>query len=49
MKEYLGNKKEVNDKKLCECGGRYTRRNKSTHLKTKTHKKYVINLESKYN
>jgi hypothetical protein len=27
-------------KYICECGGRYTQRNKSTHLKTKTHLKY---------
>ena len=48
MKEYLGNKKnEVNEKLSCECGGRYTKRNKSTHQKTKTHQKYVSNLESK--
>jgi len=46
MKEYLVRKKmEVNEKVSCECGGRYTKRNKSTHMKTKKHQDYVSNLE----
>jgi len=50
MKEYIKvyrsrNKdvinEELNKKIECECGGRYTRRNKSTHMKSKKHTNYV--------
>ena len=52
MKEYQENhKEELNDKynkkHNCECGGRYTHRNKSTHLKSKKHNTYLESLESK--
>ena len=47
--EDLNNKiesnKDLNSKIECECGGRYTKRNKSTHMKTKKHQEYVSNLE----
>lgn len=31
-------------KHQCECGGKYTIQNKSSHLKTKKHKNYIENL-----
>jgi uncharacterized protein (DUF885 family) len=46
IKEYFSSKKmEANNKIECECGGRYTKRNKSTHMQTKKHQDYVSNLE----
>jgi len=49
MKEYQEQHKDelrakANEKIDCECGGRYTRRNKSTHMKSKKHLNYVNNL-----
>ena len=32
---------ELNERLTCECGGRYTRRNKATHEKSKLHQKYL--------
>ena len=29
----------------CECGGRYTNKNKSTHFKSKKHTKYMVNKD----
>jgi hypothetical protein len=45
IKAYRESKKELlkeklNKKVTCECGGRYTVRNKSTHYKSKGHKEY---------
>uniref|UniRef100_A0A6C0H1U4 GIY-YIG domain-containing protein n=1 Tax=viral metagenome TaxID=1070528 RepID=A0A6C0H1U4_9ZZZZ len=42
IKEYRDNYREINKEKInkkiiCECGGKYTLRHKSTHLKTKKH------------
>lgn len=34
------NKEKYNEKIICECGGKYLRRHKSTHLKTKKHLLY---------
>ena len=50
MKEYQEKHKDeikakANEKVSCECGGRYTKRNKSTHMKSKKHQEYVSNLE----
>tara|TARA_R110002126_G_scaffold251909_1_gene394974 strand:+ start:112 stop:876 length:765 start_codon:yes stop_codon:yes gene_type:complete len=41
---YIDNKEKINKKFNCECGGMYTKSNKSTHLKTKKHKLYIENL-----
>ena len=46
MKDYRERNKEslkesLNKKELCECGGRYTVRNKSTHMKSKKHNDYI--------
>ena len=45
---YQENKEEINEKARrkfnCECGGRYTMRNKSAHFKTKKHQVYINNL-----
>ena len=32
----------ASEKLICECGGRYTRGNKSTHMKSKKHNDYVV-------
>jgi hypothetical protein len=34
-------KQNRNMKNICECGGAFTKRNISTHIKSKKHKKYV--------
>ena len=49
MKEYYEkHKEEINKKKTvkyeCVCGGKYTKQNKSHHLKTKKHLKYMSNI-----
>lgn len=33
--------KPVQQKYVCDCGGKYTHHNKTTHFKTKTHIKFV--------
>ena len=38
---YQTNKEKINQKVNCECGGKYTTANKSTHLKSKKHKNYI--------
>jgi hypothetical protein len=50
MKEYYENnaekiKEQKNTKCNCECGGTYTRQNKSLHLKTDKHKKYLEQIK----
>jgi hypothetical protein len=47
VKEYREKNKEslnahAKERLVCECGGRYTRGNKSTHIKSKKHKDYVF-------
>jgi len=47
VKEYREKNKEslnvrAKERLLCECGGRYTRGNKSTHMKSRKHKDYVV-------
>lgn len=54
MKEYRESHKEkinakANEKVACVCGGRYTVRNKSTHLKSKKHVSYVEKEEVEKN
>lgn len=39
-KKYIRNE-SLNEKLECECGGRYTVRNQSTHHKTKRHINYI--------
>ena len=34
---YQKNKEILTEKHICECGGRYTTKNKKTHIKTKNH------------
>lgn len=50
-KEYFKEYREKHKEKLkehyskryeCECGGRYTRANKSQHIKSKKHQKYMV-------
>jgi hypothetical protein len=38
-------KQYKNEKHNCECGGQYTNTNKSTHLKSKKHQKYIETLK----
>ena len=38
---YQKNKERMNEKHNCECGGKYTTCNISTHLKTKKHCEYI--------
>tara|TARA_B110001450_G_scaffold252697_1_gene274906 strand:- start:240 stop:773 length:534 start_codon:yes stop_codon:yes gene_type:complete len=46
---YQTNKKEINEKQRerikCECGGRFTKQNKSTHLKSLNHQKYLNEIK----
>ena len=48
---YIGNKQKINvlrdEKFTCECGGKYTGRNKAQHEKTDKHKKHLDYMESK--
>tara|TARA_R110002153_G_scaffold272468_1_gene441188 strand:- start:36 stop:530 length:495 start_codon:yes stop_codon:yes gene_type:complete len=42
LKQYnIDNKELINQKYDCDCGGKYVRRNKSTHFKTQKHKNYI--------
>jgi hypothetical protein len=48
-KQYFkDNKERLNEKNACECGGHYTFKNKSTHLKSIRHLKYLDNPISGY-
>ena len=38
---YITNKEKSGEKISCVCGGKYTRQNKSTHLKSQKHLKYI--------
>jgi len=38
---YQDNKEQLKKRHECECGGKYTHKNKSAHLKTKKHLKYL--------
>tara|TARA_R110000765_G_scaffold324111_1_gene415759 strand:- start:164 stop:712 length:549 start_codon:yes stop_codon:yes gene_type:complete len=42
----LDNKEKINEKFNCECGGKYTQANKSGHLKTKKHIKFISSNQS---
>jgi hypothetical protein len=44
-KQYrMNNLDKINEKNICRCGGKYTYRNKSEHLKTKRHIKYILRI-----
>ena len=43
-KYYIDNKEKINKKFNCECGGMYTKSNKTNHTKTKKHKLYIENV-----
>ena len=43
---YEKNKEEINKKFKCECGGQFTRQNKSKHSKTNIHKDYLKHSNS---
>jgi hypothetical protein len=48
-KQYFkDNKERLNEKNACECGGRYTFRNKSSHLRSARHLYYLDNPRSGY-
>ena len=38
---YLDTKEIKNEKFICECGGKYTTQNKSTHFKSKKHQNFI--------
>jgi hypothetical protein len=40
---YEDNKNEINKKLICECGGRYRKSHKTTHLRTGKHQRFVNN------
>ena len=40
---YQDHKEQRNQKNDCECGGKYTNGNKSTHMKSPMHKKFIQN------
>jgi len=35
------NKEKLNETQLCECGGKFSLKHKSTHLKTKKHQNFL--------
>ena len=46
IKEYLteyrdNNYEKINEKKECECGGKYTHKHKAIHFKTEKHQAYL--------
>jgi hypothetical protein len=43
---YQRRKEELNEKVVCECGGKYTRQNLHTHEKTGRHQQFYQNLIS---
>jgi hypothetical protein len=42
---YETNKNKIKHKYDCNCGGKYTHQNKSTHLKSNLHQAYILNVE----
>lgn len=40
-------KEKINEKFICDCGGRYTCGNKSTHMKSVRHSKYIEDTNNK--
>ena len=40
-KYYEANKDKLRHKYICECGGKFIHKHKSTHLKSQKHKKYI--------
>jgi len=48
QKYYEANREQINIKRNenldCECGAKYTKRNKARHIKTTKHKNYINNL-----
>jgi hypothetical protein len=45
LKYYIANKKKFDQKFNCNCGGKYTFKNKSVHLKSKMHNSYLRGKE----
>ena len=43
LKYQRKNHSKINKKITCNCGGKYTKKNKSVHLNTKKHQKYIEN------
>ena len=43
-KYYEDNKERLNQKFICECGGKYSTANKYNHIKTKKHLRYIEQL-----
>ena len=43
---YEKNKEKLNEKCNCSCGGKYIKRDKARHLKTKKHQNYLDSLSS---
>ena len=42
---YQKNKEELKKKFNCECGGRFTKQNKTTHIKSPKHQKYLNKIK----
>lgn len=40
---YIDNAEKLNERFNCDCGGSYSRKHKTDHLKTNKHKKYLEN------
>jgi hypothetical protein len=40
----MNNLDKINEKNICRCGGKYTYRNKSEHLRSKKHIKYILRI-----
>lgn len=41
-KDNIENQDKINGKNNCECGGKYTNANKSSHFKTNKHMMYIF-------
>ena len=41
---YIDNKASLNEKYICDCGGKYTKQNKARHYKSPKHQSYIIQV-----
>ena len=49
LEYYNANKDKLTKTIICKCGGRYARKDKSNHSKTKIHQKYLNTLNNSSN
>lgn len=46
LEYYYVNKEKLNKLILCKCNGKYTFKNKSRHIKSQLHQRYLSNLQN---